>query len=187
MYVLAIVPRVGLLRMLASTAWEPAIAPSDARGSMSKTSADLKRDVRSALARRSRDGPRAHLGTWCVLIVAGRNPFPFPDVGSRIFSASSPAAKATIVELLAQHGVRERFQADSGGVLRSIMWDGTIINYPDTAVVRRLGLAAASIGLVADDPAAAEHAAAAFLTARGFSAEVVLDLEPGLPIAKGAA
>ena len=120
---------------------------------------------------------------WCALILAGRNPLPFPDVGSRIFSAASPAAKATIVELLALHGVRERFQADSGGVLRSIMWDGTIINYPDPAVVQRLGSATASIGLVADDPAAAAHAAAAFLTARGFSAEVVLDVEPGLPIA----
>jgi hypothetical protein len=63
------------------------------------------------------------------------------------------------------------------------MWDGTIINYPDPAVVQRLGSATASIGLVADDPAAVAHAAAAFLTARGFSAEVVLDLEPGLPIA----
>ena len=86
---------------------------------------------------------------WCALILAGRNPLPFPDVGSRIFSAASPAAKAT----------------------------------PDPAVVQRLGSATASIGLVADDPAAAAHAAAAFLTARGFSAEVVLDVEPGLPIA----
>ncbi len=123
------------------------------------------------------------LVAWCALILAGRNPLPFPDTGSRIFSAASPAAKATIIELLAQHGVRERFQADSGGVLRSIMWDGTIINYPDPAVVIRLGSAAASIGLVADDPAAAAHAAAAFLKGRGFSADVVLDVEPGLPIA----
>jgi hypothetical protein len=35
---------------------------------------------------------------WCALILAGRNPLPFPDVGSRIFSAASPAAKATILE-----------------------------------------------------------------------------------------
>lgn len=120
---------------------------------------------------------------WCALILAGRNPLPFPDVGSRIFSAASPAAKATILELLAQHGVHERFKADSGGVLRSIMWDGTIINYPDPAVAQRLGRATASIGLVANDPTAAAHAAAAFLKTRGFTAEVVLDLEPGLPIA----
>jgi hypothetical protein len=123
------------------------------------------------------------LVVWCALILADRNPLPFPDVGSRIFSGASPAAKATIIELLAQHGVRERFQADSGGVLRSIMWDGTIINYPDPAVAQRLGSATASIGLVADDPAAAANAAATFLRARGFSAEVVLDVEPGLPIA----
>ncbi len=121
--------------------------------------------------------------TWLVLILRGRNPLPFPDVGSRIYSAASPEAKATIVELLALHGVRERFQADSGGVLRSIMWDGTIINYPDHSTLHRLGAATASIGLVAEDPAAAAKAAAAFLKQRGFSAEVVLDLEPGLPIA----
>ncbi len=120
---------------------------------------------------------------WLTLILAGRNPLPFPDVGSRIYSAASPAAKAAIVELLAQHGVGERFQANSSNVLRSIMWDGTIVNYPDPAVVQRLGSATASIGLVADDPAAAAHAAAAFLTARGFSAEVVLDVEPEIPIA----
>lgn len=120
---------------------------------------------------------------WLTLIIRGRNPLPFPDVGSRIFTAASPAAKATIVDLLAQHGVRERFQANSPNVLRSIMWDGTIINYPDPAVMKRLGSATASIGLVADDPAAAAGAAAAFLRTRGFSAEVVLDVEPGLPIA----
>lgn len=120
---------------------------------------------------------------WLTLLIRGRNPLPFPDVGSRIFTAASPAAKATIVDLLAQHGVRERFQADSANVLRSIMWDGTIINYPNPAVVQRLGSATASIGLVADDPAAAAHAAAAFLQTRGFSAEVVLDVEPELPIA----
>ena len=122
--------------------------------------------------------------TWLTLILAGRNPLPFPDVGSRIYSATSPVAKAAIVELLAQHGVRERFQANSSNVLRSIMWDGTIINYPDPAVVRRLGSATASIGLVADDPAAAAHAAAAFLTTRGFSAEVVLDAQEVPPRGK---
>lgn len=58
---------------------------------------------------------------WLALILAGRNPLPFPDPGSRIFTAASPEAKATIVELLAQHGVRERFQVNTSGVLRSIM------------------------------------------------------------------
>jgi hypothetical protein len=120
---------------------------------------------------------------WFALILAGRNPLPFPDVGSRIFTASSPAAKATIVELLAQHGVHERFQVNTSSVLRSIMWDGTIVNHPDPAVIRRLGAATASIGPVATDPAASAAAAAVFLKSRGFSAEVVLDAEPELPIA----
>ena len=120
---------------------------------------------------------------WLAFILVGRNPLPFPDRGSRIFTATSPAAKATILDLLAQHGLRERFQANSPNVLRSIMWDGTIINYPDPAVLQRLGSATASIGLVTDEPAASAEAAAAFLKSRGFSAQVVLDVEPGLPIA----
>jgi len=66
--------------------------------------------------------------TWAALMAKGRNPLPFPDHGSRIFSASSADAKEAIVELLAQQGIHERFQMDSSGILRSIMWDGTIIN-----------------------------------------------------------
>lgn len=45
---------------------------------------------------------------WLALILAGRNPLPFPDAGSRIFTAVAPAAKATILELLAQHGQPSR-------------------------------------------------------------------------------
>jgi hypothetical protein len=120
---------------------------------------------------------------WLGLILAGRNPLPFPDVGSRIFTAATPEAKAAIIELLARHGVRERFQVNTKGVLRSIMWDGTIINCPDPDVTRRLGSPKASIGLVSSDPATSAAQAAAFLKQRGLSAEVVLDAEPDLPIA----
>jgi len=120
---------------------------------------------------------------WLGLILAGRNPLPFPDGGSRIFTAATPAAKAAVVELLAQYGVRERFQVNTTGVLRSIMWDGTIINCPDPEVTRRLGSPRASIGLVSPDPAHSAAQAAAFLKMRGFEAEVVLDAEPDLPIA----
>lgn len=120
---------------------------------------------------------------WLGLILAGRNPLPFPDRGSRIFTAASPAAKAVIVDLLARHGLHERFQANTAGVLRSIMWDGTIINSPDADVLRRLGSPYASIGLVSPDPEQSAAQAAAFLKERGFEAEVVLDAEPNLPIA----
>lgn len=120
---------------------------------------------------------------WLGLILAGRNPLPFPDMGSRIFTAATPAAKDTIIDLLAQYGIHERFQANTPGVLRSIMWDGTLINCPDEDVTRRLGSPRASIALVSSDPPNGAKKAAAFLKDRGFSAEVVLDVEPGLPIA----
>ena len=125
----------------------------------------------------------AALGAWSYLLAAGRNPLPFPDHGSRIFSTPSPKAKEAIVALLARHGIRERFQFNSNGVLRSIMWDGTIINHSSPDVMAKLGNAVASIGLVADDPAASANSAAEFLRSRGFEAKVVLDAEPELPIA----
>lgn len=45
------------------------------------------------------------LGLWSYLLASGRNPLPFPDRGSRIFSAPSPEAKKAIVALLARHGL----------------------------------------------------------------------------------
>jgi hypothetical protein len=123
------------------------------------------------------------LAAWTYLLATGRNPLPFPDRGSRIFTTPSPEAKDAVVALLARHGIKERFQANSSGILRSIMWDGTIINQAPPEVLQKLGHASASIGLVADDPAASANDAAEFLRARGFEAHVVLDAEPALPIA----
>jgi hypothetical protein len=65
---------------------------------------------------------------WSYLFVKGRNPLPSPDSGSRIFSASSPEVKDAMIDLLTRHGVSERFQFNTDGVLRSILWDATIIN-----------------------------------------------------------
>jgi hypothetical protein len=124
----------------------------------------------------------AYLG-WSIALARGRNPLPFPDPGSRIFAASSPEAKNAVVELLERHGLPERFQVNTEQVRRSIFWDGTIINYSTPDVVVKLGSAAASIGMVSADPAASAESAAAFLREQGFSAAVVLDAEPDLPIA----
>jgi len=40
------------------------------------------------------------LAAWTVLLASGRNPLPFPDPGSRIFSAPTPEAKEAVVALL---------------------------------------------------------------------------------------
>lgn len=125
----------------------------------------------------------ASVVVWLGLIVMGRNPLPFPDNGSRIFSAASTEGKDAIVELLAIHGVNERFQANSEAVRRSIMWDGTIINLPSPESLQKLNSPAASIGLVVDDPIASANEAANFLRSKGFKAEVVLDVEPEVLIA----
>jgi len=122
------------------------------------------------------------VAAWLTAFLRGQNPLPFPDGGSRIFTTSSPEAKAAVVALLRENGVRERFQANSAAVQRSIFWDGTIINTSDSVTNQRLRTPAASIGLVSDDPVLSANAAAAFLRQRGFTADVVLDVEPGLPI-----
>jgi len=122
------------------------------------------------------------VAAWLTSFLLGRNPLPFPDGGSRIFTTPSPEAKAAVVALLREHGLRERFQANSAAVQRSIFWDGTIINTSDSVTNQRLRTPAASIGLVSDDPVVSANAAAAFLRQRGFTADVVLDVEPGLPI-----
>jgi hypothetical protein len=120
---------------------------------------------------------------WSYLVAVGKNPVPFPDRGSRIFSAPSPEAKDAFVALLGRFGLKERFQFNSSGILRSILWDGTIINCSPPDVFQKLGSATASIGLVSDTPEASANAAADFLRSRGFEARVVLDAEPELPIA----
>lgn len=120
---------------------------------------------------------------WLAFAAAGRNLLPFPDNGSRIFSATSHAAQDAVVALLAHHGVRQRFRGDTPGVRRAIMWDGTIINCPEPWVLDKLGDVSGSIGLVVADPAQAAEAAARFLRERGFEARVILDAEPEIPIA----
>lgn len=120
---------------------------------------------------------------WLGFAAAGRNVLPFPDNGSRIYSATSHAAQDAVVALLAQHGVTQRFRGDTPGVRRAIMWDGTIINCPEPWVLDKLGGVSGSIGVVVADPVQAAESAAAFLRARGFEARVVLDAEPEIPIA----
>ncbi|WEN14777.1 hypothetical protein PY254_16315 [Rhodanobacter sp. AS-Z3] len=120
---------------------------------------------------------------WSLLLASGRNPLPFPDPGSRIFAAQSRRAKDAVVALLARHGLKERFRFNTKGVQRSILWDGTIINYSSPDISRKLGSATSSIGLVSDDPTSSANDAAEFLRSKGFVARVVLDAEPTLPIA----
>ena len=99
------------------------------------------------------------------------------------FFAPSPQAKDALVAFLARHGLKERFQFNSDGVLRSILWDGTIINQSSPQALQKLGYAGACIGLVADDPVTSANGAAEVLRSRGFEAKLARDAEPDLPIA----
>jgi hypothetical protein len=124
----------------------------------------------------------ALIALWAAVVTVDRNPFPWPDPGSRIFAASSPEAKTAIVELLSRHGVTERFEVNTSGILRSIMWDGTIINYSPPAFTQKVGNASSAIGLVSDDPGASAQLAAQFLRSKGYQAEVIENAEPNMPV-----
>lgn len=122
------------------------------------------------------------LAAWATALSIGKNPLPWPDPGSRIFAAASPEGKAAIVDLLSRHGVDERFEVNSSGILRSIMWDGTIVNYSPPAFTQKVGNASSAIGIVSDEPLISAQRAADFLRSKGFEAEVIESAEPGMPV-----
>ena len=127
--------------------------------------------------------PLLLLLVWALFAVNGYNLIPIPDPGSRIYAASSHAAQDAIVGILAQHGLAQRFRGDTPGVRRAILWDGfTIISCPEPWVIEKLGGTAGSIGIVVKDPVAAAEDAARVLRAKGFTATVVTDAEPEIPV-----
>lgn len=119
---------------------------------------------------------------WAVSIARGQNPLPFPDRNYAVFSTPSSEAQRAIVDLMRSHGVAPRYRADSDGVERAILWDGTIINRPSPEMLASVGNPSAAIGLVSSDPVAAGIEAVRLLQARGFEATLIEDAEPGLPI-----
>jgi hypothetical protein len=122
------------------------------------------------------------LAAWTISLVRDRNPLPFPDRDYHVFSAKSTAALIALEELMQKHGHVPRFRVDSDEVERTIFSNGTIINHPRQAILGRLGQPAAALGFVVADPEQAAEETAALLRRSGFTADVILDAEPGLPI-----
>lgn len=130
------------------------------------------------------------LGVGCFLLIAylvavltDRNPLPFPDRDYHVFSATSLPALIALERLMLQFGHRPRFRIDSDNVERTVFSNGTILNRPHPEMAARLGEPAGALGFVVADPERDARAAAQLLSASGFQAEVLLDAEPGLPIA----
>jgi hypothetical protein len=119
---------------------------------------------------------------WSVTVAADRNPLPFPDRGYQVFTASSPDGMDAMVSVMSSLGNRPRFRLDSEQVRRALFWDGTIVNHTDPELFDRLGRPAAAMGFVVKDPSASALATTRFLRERGFSAVMIEDAEPGLPI-----
>lgn len=120
---------------------------------------------------------------WTYGLVRDRNPLPFPDRDYHVFSVSSSTGLIALEELMQHFGHSPRFRIDSDQVDRTVFTNGTIINFPHSEILTQLGDPAAALGFVVRDPDAAARDAVELLRARGFSAELILGAEPGLPIA----
>jgi hypothetical protein len=123
------------------------------------------------------------LAAWTTSLVRDRNPLPFPDRDYHVFSAKSTQALIALEELMQTHGHKPRFRVDSDVVERTIFSNGTIINHPRQTMLDRLGQPGAALGFVVVDPEQAARETADLFRRSGFTAEVILDAEPGLPIA----
>ena len=121
--------------------------------------------------------------TFLVALIIDRNPLPFPDRDYHVFSASSRPALAALERLMHTFGHHPRFRIDSDQVDRTVFSNGTIINHPHPQISATLGTPGGALGFVVGDPDRAARESAQHLQAAGFQAEVILDAEPGLPIA----
>ncbi len=120
---------------------------------------------------------------FLVALITDRNPLPFPDRDYHVFSASSRPALAALERLMQTFGHTPRFRIDSDEVDRTVFSNGTIINHPLPKISATLGNPAGALGFVVDDPDRAARESARLLQDAGFQADVILDAEPGLPIA----
>ena len=121
--------------------------------------------------------------TFLVALSTDRNPLPFPDRDYHVFSASSRAALAALEQLMQKFGHKPRFRIDTDQVDRTVFTNGTIINHPHSQISAALGKPGGALGFVVSDPNGAARESAQILNAAGFQADVILDAEPGLPIA----
>lgn len=121
--------------------------------------------------------------TYLLALVTDRNPLPFPDRDYHVFSASSRPALVALERLMLKFGHTPRFRIDSDEVDRTVFSNGTIINRPHPKISATLGTPGGALGFVVDDPDRAARESAQLLHEAGFQAEVILDAEPGLPIA----
>lgn len=120
---------------------------------------------------------------FLTALIKDRNPLPFPDRDYHVFSARSPAALAALERLMQKFGHIPRFRIDSNEVDRTVFSNGTIINRPHPRILATLGTPGGALGFVVKDPDDAARMTAQLLQAAGFEAEVIVDAEPGLPIA----
>lgn len=123
------------------------------------------------------------LAAWAMALANNRNPLPFPDHHYHVFSASSEKGLEAMERVMMSYGIRPRFRIDSENVDRTVFSNGTIINNPHPGMTTSLNDPAGALGFVVPSPDEAAQHTANELRRSGFEADVVLNAEPGLPIA----
>lgn len=103
-----------------------------------------------------------------------RNPLPFPDRGHRCFAVPSEKAAKTVVRILGNLGLPERFTFDAGPTHQTLLWDNTtvIISHSHDPTSEEAKLPPNGLSVVVSNPKERAREAAAMLTQAGFTATV---------------
>jgi hypothetical protein len=121
------------------------------------------------------------LGVIATLFVV-RGPIPFIDRGFHIYAARDLRARNAMVEMLSVFGLKPRFRIDSSSFKRILMSDNlTVINHTDPELWESMGSPAAGLAIVVKNPVAAARAAAWALEDRGYSSQVLGELDTDVP------
>ena len=113
---------------------------------------------------------------WCVLILAGRNPLPFPDVGSRILSRLGISADVAV--RIPSRGTEAVAMVARGDVVLAVQPVSEILNVPGVEFagtiptdLQHATVYAAAIVVGSKEPAASKRLIA-FLSSDGATAAI---------------
>jgi hypothetical protein len=116
----------------------------------------------------------ASLWALVVTIMLVRNPLPLPDRGHRAYALPSEDARQTVLRVLSEMGLKERFTFDAGPTHQTLMWDGyTVLNHIDENALELNRLPANAISIPTKDPRSAAEKAASILKAANHTAVIV--------------
>jgi len=122
---------------------------------------------------------------WALVasILHFRNPLPIPDKGHRLYGVPDEHAREVVVQLLKNVArIKEQFTFDSGPTHQTLMWDGfTVISYLDRDIRSTFDVSGTGLSVPVKNPQLAATEAVKLLTASGYTAEMLDNVDPELP------